>query len=257
MRLCPMNEGPPVECHDCKNGLLDLAYGLLEPAEADAIRAHAATCEACSTELAQTSRMKTLLGRAAMFTFDEVEFTAPLAEPATPRRTWARPVAVVAVAAAMLVAVIAIPPLLTPTADDRPGYAAIDTTPKDTDPKPNVVVPNSRGIRENAPGEWTAETAADAKVKYRITVLGPREPKLGSEYSITAIDATGKPITVRVTAFVKDAKATYGKKSFETDATWTLTPDIFEKLPAENVSLQVFATQSETGDRVTLSVPLR
>lgn len=244
-----------MECHDCKNGMLDLAYGLLEPAEAEGVRAHAASCPACSAEHAEAAKVKVLLGRAAKFTFDDVVFDAPLNEVAMPKRKWKRAVLTWTVAAAALIGVIAIPPYLNSNSDPREDQAKLDTSKdkdKDDGKKPGIVVDSD--IRESAPGEWSAQSA-----QFRVTVLGPKSAKAGSEFSITAADASGKPLRVRVTVLVMTGNTPIvnSKKSFETDAKWTLASDLFEKLPARDAMLQVHATHITSGDRVTVNVPLR
>src|SRR5919109_4870615 len=105
-------------CVDFSELLLDHLYGLLEPDEAAALRAHLETCPKCAAELVEAQKQQTLLSQAAQMYRDLAPFVAPVekfaavpAEEASPapvstkaRRFWHRRLPWVAAAAAVLVA---------------------------------------------------------------------------------------------------------------------------------------------------------
>lgn len=110
-------------CHDFQELLLDSLYGVLEPAEEQALRAHVEQCGGCKEAFAEVRQQQSLLARAARACpdvtpfvlptetihepqeeparFEEVE-VAPVAATIRPRRF--RRVAILAAAAAILLA---------------------------------------------------------------------------------------------------------------------------------------------------------
>jgi hypothetical protein len=69
-------------CAECSDLLLDHLYGLLDEAEAQAVRDHLASCLACQAALAQAEAQQSLIARAAQVYAEVPAFTAPAAEPA-------------------------------------------------------------------------------------------------------------------------------------------------------------------------------
>src|SRR5437588_9998192 len=64
-------------CEFYQAQLLDLLYGLLEPAEADELRRHLEGCDACRSALTNAQRQQQQLASAAKLSFPEVHFEAP------------------------------------------------------------------------------------------------------------------------------------------------------------------------------------
>ena len=153
-------------CDTCRDRLLDLEYGLLDPAEAAAVDAHLADCPACRAARDEATRARELLGRAAKTGFPDVRFVAPAAAPvepaaspieprrATVRQVWVR----WAVAAVLLLTVTG---LGGPAARDLIGYYAH---------KPTVVrelaaVDEARDRRAERQADLArAEAAADRRL---------------------------------------------------------------------------------------------
>src|SRR5262245_36048096 len=107
-------------CDDFSELLLDHLYGLLEPDEDAALRAHLAACPGCQAQLRTATKHQSLLARAAQTVRELAPFVAPVeklapvpaeeSSPAVPistkaRRFWRRPLTWVAAAAAVLIAV--------------------------------------------------------------------------------------------------------------------------------------------------------
>jgi hypothetical protein len=68
-------------CASCRELLLDQLYGLVEPAEAETLRAHLAGCPACREALAQAERQQKLLAAAAQIYREVPLFLPPSSEP--------------------------------------------------------------------------------------------------------------------------------------------------------------------------------
>jgi anti-sigma factor RsiW len=95
-----------MRCDDGQDRLLDLVYGLLDPAEAAALEAHVASCPACEAAYKAVRGEKALIARAAKGSFARVEFIPPIVGGIEPRRPVPRTVFVRwAVAAGLLLAV--------------------------------------------------------------------------------------------------------------------------------------------------------
>jgi hypothetical protein len=107
-------------CDDFSELLLDHLYGLLEPDEDAALRAHLSACPKCQAELQVATKQQSLLARAAQTVRELAPFVAPVEKfvpvpaeepsPAVPistkaRRFWRRPLTWAAAAAAVLIAV--------------------------------------------------------------------------------------------------------------------------------------------------------
>jgi hypothetical protein len=71
-------------CADCRELLLEDLYGLLEPAQAEALHAHLAECPACREARAQAERQQQLLARAARIYQQVPAFAPPSSGPARP-----------------------------------------------------------------------------------------------------------------------------------------------------------------------------
>src|SRR5438270_13340304 len=107
-------------CADFSELLLDHLYGLLEPDEAEALRAHLAACPQCAAELVEAQKQQALLSQAARMVRELPPFVAPVekfvsvpAEETSPapvstqaRRFWQRRLPWVTAAAAVLIAVV-------------------------------------------------------------------------------------------------------------------------------------------------------
>jgi hypothetical protein len=249
----------PVVCNDCQSRMLDCVYGLLDGPDAEAVRAHAADCQACSTALAEADRLQGLFGRAARLSFDAVRFEAPRAEAVRPAtgssKTWLPWV----IAAGILLAVggLGVPYLGSKSDSGDNGHAAINT---EIGKPPASSGGTGRSLVEGNTKEWS--TAKEAKSPYRITVLGPESPTANADndYSITAVDAADKPLEgIRITVVVMDAKkAIYFKKAdFLTPVQLRLPASIWESLPAEGVTMTVYATHPASGDKLQLPIKLR
>src|SRR5262249_45614132 len=113
-------------CDEFSELRLDHLYGLLEPDEDAALRAHLAACPGCQAQLRTATKHQSLLARAAQTVRELAPFVAPVeklapvpagesvpaeeSSPAVPistkaRRFWRRPLTWVAAAAAVLIAV--------------------------------------------------------------------------------------------------------------------------------------------------------
>lgn len=246
-----------MECRDCQTRLLELAYDLLDGPLANEVRAHAESCTACREALRETGRLQALLGRAARLPIDDFRFEVPNAEPAAaPRHT--RPTWLPWVVAAGIVLALGIvgTPVMQHYFDRGREVAKISTEGDQPKPQPVVEVPHSRGLKETAPSEWTAAGAG-----FRCVVLGPEKPAAGkaSEYTITGMNEDGSPLTLRITALIKDAegKQAGSKQSFETPGTFTLAADALESLPPGPAHLHIFATHPITGERAEVVISLR
>ncbi len=68
-------------CESYQDRLLDHLYGLLDPAEAEAVEAHLAGCPACAAAGEQTARWRGLIAQAAKAEFPGVRFTPPSEAP--------------------------------------------------------------------------------------------------------------------------------------------------------------------------------
>src|SRR4051794_1458299 len=70
-------------CDDCRALLLDHLYGLLEPAEAQAVETHLPPCPACSAVCDREAHTKGLFAQAAKREFPYVRFQPPVEDPAS------------------------------------------------------------------------------------------------------------------------------------------------------------------------------
>ena len=113
-------------CDRCREQLLDLLYGLLDPAEEAAALAHVASCPACAQAKSDAAAMQGLFATAAKTPFPEVKFEIPVdAEPAKPAAP-PRRVPVWAVAAGLLVASLAmLAPAIRDYANHREHSASV------------------------------------------------------------------------------------------------------------------------------------
>lgn len=241
--------------------MLEHAYGLLNDAEAAALQSHVATCPVCTTELAESLKLKTMLGRAAKFECPEVVFQVPsveLAKPAVKNNwlPWMVAAGVILLVGTPLASIYIVKPAGT-------EVAAINTEIKPVVPPASagVISVPSRVMRDSVPKEWNAVTAGSAKVKYTLRVIGPKTaaPDQDNTYSISAMDAAGSPMKVRVTVLAKDSKGAVlpVKESFVTDKAYTLPAAKWASFPAAGVSLYVLATHPTSQDRVEIIIPMR
>jgi Putative zinc-finger len=106
-------------CGPCQDLLLDHLYGLLDPAETEALRSHLDDCPECRAALLRVTQEKTRIAQAARAISDVPEFRAPdsrpaepppspapLAETPVPRRGGYRPLAWVLASAAAACALV-------------------------------------------------------------------------------------------------------------------------------------------------------
>ena len=75
-----------MRCDMCQDRLLDLEYGLLDPAEVAALEAHIVDCVSCSAAREAARGHKGLLARAAKVSFPNVRFEKPTEGVTIPRR---------------------------------------------------------------------------------------------------------------------------------------------------------------------------
>lgn len=246
--------------------MLEHAYGLLDDAEIAALQTHVAACPGCTDALAENMKLQTLLRHAAKLDFPEVSFQAPsveVAKPVAPMKSTWLPWMVAAGVLLLIGTPIASIYLTKPDrpTPERPDVAAIDQGSKPTIPPtlPGVSVPGSN-MRDSPPKEWSATTNDAAKVKYTVLVIGPEKATQDKDnnYSITATDAAGSPLKVRVTVLAKDSKGgVHHKESFETDKVLKLPAGVWTKFPASGVNLHVLATHPTSQDKVEVVVPLK
>jgi hypothetical protein len=240
--------------------MLDYVYGLLDAPDAEAIRAHVASCSDCTATLADADRTQVLLRRAAKMSFDDVHFETPIAEPAKPAKSSAKTWLPWVIAAGVLIAVggLGVPFLGSKSGggNDQAALSTEDPKKASATPIPPRTFPD---LRENAGKEWSSEK--NAKSSYRLSVFGPEKPTKNANnlYSITASDPTGKPLDdIRITVVVRDSKdGNHFKESFPTPAKLTLPASMWEKLPAEGVTMTVTATHPTSGDKITLAIKLQ
>lgn len=244
----------PVTCHEIQPLLLESLYGLASDATAAAVRAHAASCPACAGQLRDAERARDLFQKAARLSFADVRFAEPDVEVAAPARSKQRTWLPWAVAAALILGVggLGLRELQSPNGSQPREIAAISTEPGNDKQGTGVSVP-PRSIRETVQGEWSAASATDSTAPFKILVLGPSVPHdaAASEYSVTATDASGKPLTVRVTATLAGADF---KQAFETPHKLTLPAGAWPRR-AKDAKLQFTATHPVSLERVTLTIP--
>lgn len=244
----------PVTCDEIEPLMLESLYGLASDATTAAVRAHAAGCPACAGKLREAERAQALFQKAARLNFPDVRFSEPDVELAKPSRSLVRTWLPWAVAAAVILGVggLGLRELQSPNGSPPREVAAISTEQDKTKSNTGVTVP-PRSIRETVQGEWSARTAAESTAPFQLLVLGPSVPHdaAASEYSVTATDASGKPLTVRVTATLAGADF---KQAFETPHTLTLPAGAWLKR-AKDAKLQFTATHPVSLERVTLSIP--
>jgi hypothetical protein len=282
-------------CDTCQEQLLDRLYGLLDPADADALDAHLADCADCAAAREQVMRWQGLLARAAKSDFPGVTFAPPpepvapaaASEPPSPPRRTARDVWVRwAVAASLLLTCAA---LGGPAARDLIGYARY---------KPRVdrdvaALEQAKAEQDRLAGELRdmeaklVERAADARERhdalvtrwltaeqealaaeharpFDLQVMGAAfaTPGAPNEYTVTATDRkTRRPKPVRVEAQVKrgDGKILF-TQTFNTATQRALKLPLTlwaDVTPGQDVALRITATDPQSGTRGTLTETLR
>ena len=284
-------------CDTCRDRLLDLQYGLLEPSEAASVDAHLADCPACRAARDEAARLRELLGKAAKTGFPDVRFVAPAesstAVPATPapaerrpsvRQVWVRWV----VAASLLLTITG---LCGPAARDVVGYyahkptvqreLAAVTEARDirVQRQEQVALATSEADRRLAEAEDAYTSVADAWAvaeeqvatevaarPFTVDVRGPTTaiPGAPNEYTLAVADKQGKPLATEVTAEVKDANGTvYYTTTFESvqakpQSTLRLPADVWtDAPPTADLSLHITAVDSASGARSAVAEDVR
>lgn len=234
--------------------MIELAYGLLDPAATEAIRSHAANCAECSAAVSEATRAKGLFAKAAKMSFPEVKFEAPKNEVAAPKQAPKRTYAPWAIAASLLIVGGAVSvPLIQQGGRPKDGGGYVKVEPDKTG--------NGRGMLEDGnakppiiqikSNEWTAK-AAGAEPPFTIKVTGNNVLTAGvpNEYSVLAVDAKGKPAKVNIKLFLKD---TDGKVLFEKEFVgYTIVRLPTIELKSSKLVLGVLATNA-AGDKAEVS----
>jgi hypothetical protein len=239
--------------------MLELLYGLTDTAETAALRDQVQHDPQAAKAFQDAERMKSLLARASKLDFSQVSFQPPTVEVKQPERKPAGWLPWMVAAGVMLLIGTPIASIYLSKTDNRVDVAALAIHPDPPPPNPvqppPVVLPG-RDIRENAPKERSVVAKSSEKVKFKLLIIGPEKPAAGKEstFSVTAVDATGKPVKIRVTMMVKDdAKNVYFKEVIETDKAFTLPAAAWEKFPATGVALIAQPSLEE----VNIVIPLR
>ncbi len=266
-------------CDRCREQLLDLLYGLLDPAEESAALAHVATCPACAQAKADAAAMRGLIASAAKAPFPEAKFEIPVdAEPAKPaapaRRTpsWA-------IAAGLLVASLAmLAPAIRDYANHREHAAGVAQARRalaDLDAADAARVArqveliakldrdllDARESHKQRIKTWVNAEVAAAAQPFKLEVSGPVAaiPGAPNEYAV-ATSAAGKPLATTIAATVRDARGTvYHAQTLPAGETKIRLPaSLWAKFPAgaDDLVLAVTATDA-AGAKAELAEPIQ
>jgi hypothetical protein len=273
-----------LRCDECRAELLDLLYGLLDPAEEAAVTAHLADCPGCRTARADAERARGLLARAAKLPFPDVIFTPPAeVKSSLVRRSWVS----WAVAAAVLFAVSlpAVPGWQAyrdgRAAADR-AVAALDQAARDRDARRDEAAARRKAAADRVAAaraavaavgaEWATAAAAAPRPGLSVQVVGPTAARPGApnEYAIRTTDAAGKPVAAKldvtvvgrggeVLARLPEIVTTQGESVDRParPATLRLPADLWATLPpAADAFLAVTATDPTTKEAAALPEPV-
>lgn len=239
--------------------MLELLYGLTDTAETAALRDQVQHDPQAAKALQDAERVKSLLARASKLDFPQVSFQPPTVEVNKPERKTPSWLPWMVAAGVMLLIGTPLASIYLSKTDNRDTAAlALDHNPP---PNPNPVQPPpvevpGRGIRENAQKERSVVAKTGETVKFKLLIIGPEKPAAGKDatFSVTAVDATGKPVKIRVTMLVQDGdKKVHFKQAIETDTTFMLPAAAWEKFPATGVALIAQPSQ----ETVNIVIPLR
>ncbi|MFO0803583.1 MAG: zf-HC2 domain-containing protein [Gemmataceae bacterium] len=266
-----------MRCHDCRNLLLDRAYGLLDEAENAAIDAHLAGCPACAAAASGADREQTLLAAAAKSSFPNVSFAPPVEEPAvpfTPRRQ-AKSSWVQWVVAASVLAMI--PGTLIPAGkladryraaregvDDsvaRTAKAATEYQRQLVDAKLHDPVAAAEKKHLAVVSGWVNDAKTEASRKVTVDVTKPHSvmPGAPNEYVIAIRDPAHSLEGSTVEAQFRDeaGKVLHAQPMPAKSATVKLPAEVWKRVaPQSDLVLSVSAVNA-AGARTELLEPIR
>jgi hypothetical protein len=266
-------------CERCREQLLDLLYGLLDPAEEAAVLAHIESCPACASARSEAQSMRSLFARAAKAPFPEVTFAIPVdAEPAV-RSSPARRVPSWAIAAGLLVASLAmLAPAIRDYADYRDRATAEATAAKrladlEADDADRVAtkarliadldrqLADARESHKQRIKSWVNAEVAAAARPFALEVTGPVAaiPGAANEYTVATSHA-GQPIRTTVSAIVRDGRGTvYHAETLPSgESKIRLPASLWSKFPAgaDDLVLAVSAV-NDAGAKAELAEPIQ
>jgi hypothetical protein len=263
-----------MRCHDCRNLLLDRAYGLLDEAENATIDAHLAECPACA---AAAGREQGLIAAAAKSSFPNVSFAPPVEEPVlpfTPRRKAKASWVQWAVAASVLAM---IPGTLIPAGklaeryqSARQGVSdAADRTAKlgsdyqkqaaDTALRDQVAAAEKKHL--SVVSGWVNDAKAEASRKVKVDVTKPQSvmPGAPNEYVIAIQDPSNSLNGSTVEAQFRDESGAvlHAQPLPAKSATVKLPAEVWKRIaPQSDLVLSVSAVNA-AGARTELLEPIR
>jgi hypothetical protein len=216
-------------CNEIQSLLLDHAYGLLEPHDAEALESHLKDCAGCQQALARTRSQKLLLAAAAKASFPDIQFDEPAEGPATlPLQTRPAPAPFLwgrwAVAAAVLLAVstIGIGSQRYWSARDQvvlaqANYAKIAQTLDDLDRRTRDKAESARQEITKSQAEvqqlFAARQEKISKVmqavgqqNLHIALSGPQTIAAGAanDFQVQVLDRARQPAAARLSASIVD-----------------------------------------------------
>src|SRR5262245_58080781 len=274
-----------MRCDDCQTRLLDLVYGLPDPAEAAALEAHVAGCPACTAAVAAARGEKALLARAAKVAFPTVQFVPPTGGTIEPRRPTPRTVLVRwAVAAGVLFAVAG---TLGPTihSEIRAAAAANGTRSALARVRPakdqwkaektsldgrtaagRDALESAKKAHDAVVSDWVrAVSDARGASPFAVEVTGPASALAGvpNEYRVRVSDAAGRPLPAAVEVAVTDstgkvrAEAKLEPAAVKDGATFRLPTAIWTDLPAASpLTLTLSTADPATGRKSPVAEPV-
>jgi hypothetical protein len=275
-----------MRCDECQNRLLDLVYGLLDPAEAAALEGHMASCSACTAAVAAARGDQVLFAQAAKTSFPLVRFAPPAPGVIETRRPTPRTLLVRwAVAAGVVLAVAGtvgptIHSAIVSAAADRgtrAALAAVKQAKRTYDTEKTSLADRTQIVRkalESATNahdavltDWVkAETAARNSSAFAVEVVGPASAVAGApnEYRIRVADAAGRPLPAAVEVVVADsAGAVRTEAKFEptvakNGTTFRLPASVWTDLPAgAGLTLAISTTDPATGRQNPIVEPIQ
>jgi hypothetical protein len=273
-----------MRCDDYRDRMLDLVYGLLDPAEAAALESHAATCPACTAAMAAAKGDQTLLAKAAKTSFPQVRFEKPVERYVEPRRLLPRTRFVRwAVAAGIVLAVAGVvgPSLhsavhsatvdrsaslaLANTRQARERYSTEKTAYDTRLSAGRLALAEANATHDEILARWeAAEIAAVTRNPFSVEVTGPASAVAGApnDYRIRATDSVGRPVSAAVEVAVADSTGKLrAEAKFEPDAamkgvTFRLPASAWTDLPAgAGLTMRITAADA-TGQQSRLAEPI-
>jgi alpha-2-macroglobulin-like protein len=198
-------------CSDCRDLLWDFVYGLLEPAQTQALQAHLAYCAICQDELEAARSGRVALKQAALLDLPVPEFVPPEDEPAavpfdpatprpaalSPRKNW---LASLAAAAAVLLA------LGLPYGLYRHGLAPYEADLAAARDRAEQAGAERDSVQRQVTAERLTLVNTTRSGALRLQVTGPTvyQPGALNQLRITTTDLAGKPVTARVSVGLAD-----------------------------------------------------